>query len=983
MSVSTRAPLPAPAMQNLHDPSGIGYADTLDPQVPLFVRVGPYVTIAAGDIIDLYCNQNPVIQYTVKQEDLTPETPSFVVLPLDQKFIAPEQITLFYTVKEPIGGLQNESLHSVVPVKFTLPGGTDINPATPWENEALDLPRVSPEGIISSPDGVSVEISPYLNMSIGDNITLSWHGEFIRKTILTEDELAKPVTLPVSKEIIERAGDSDMIEVRYEIRDLVNNWSRWSLATYVDVEAGQSTLAAPVLPQAPGMELDLDKLNGDPVQALVLSQPEISDGDEVLLLVERSTAEGMPLETYSASKIVENAASFIEFLIPNEQFQPISQGRARLKYTLTKPTGDVLRSKSLPIKIIGTPAELALPRVPAAELNNGVLDPNANNVIVEVPPYHFMGDGNDVTLVWMGKSASGANVMHEELKNLNLGDVGKPVNFLIPDEKVSALAGGMLEIYYTITTYARAFFKSPVLQLMVGDDSSVSLPPPSVDGVGSDGVLDPATIVLEATVRIAPYSMAEGDKVTLHWDGQGSSGTYSDSTTINSGTVGREIIFRVEKRYVDASINNNVIVWYEVDRNSQKFLSEQYRFSVGNIVYPALPAPRVKEAVNNVLDPASATDGATVVVDASAMLNQGDLIRFSWDGPKGSDQKEKLIQKEEALNPAEIVFAAPLVAANDGQTVEVSYNVTRNSGTVQYSGIVALRILSALLELPAPTMDTVGSDGILRPSLIPESGGSVRVSYPDSRVGDLVMVRWMGTVVEDTPVQTIGAEPTLTFNVSKAAILASEGHAATLLYFVQREGVDRESEKLALTVTSALEFDTSAVVLSGKVYLLPGNPELLPTFPTGTTFKRVATGGKPPYAYVSSDVQVAHVDAQGLVSVRGNGSATITATDAAGESKAYSVSVTGVIHCIGVGSGNLTHMINAAAAIGARIPSIQELIEIYNAYQGRWPMGKGLYWSSTVAKNVFGAKWYYAKDLSTGKDFKYLHLNGALGVSVR
>jgi hypothetical protein len=32
---------------------------------------------------------------------------------------------------------------------------------------------------------------------------------------------------------------------------------------------------------------------------------------------------------------------------------------------------------------------------------------------------------------------------------------------------------------------------------------------------------------------------------------------------------------------------------------------------------------------------------------------------------------------------------------------------------------------------------------------------------------------------------------------------------------------------------------------------------------------------------------------------------------------------------------------------------------------------------------VFGAKWYYVKNLNTGKDFKLLHINGSLGVAIR
>jgi hypothetical protein len=482
--------------------------------------------------------------------------------------------------------------------------------------------------------------------------------------------------------------------------------------------------------------------------------------------------------------------------------------------------------------------------------------------------------------------------------------------------------------------------------------------------------------------KIASYGgISEGDAIRTYWGS-----LEGPITFVSANDMGlNRVMVDFPRALLEQVGDGQAPVHYTVtdQAGNLSMPSENVSVTLELSVIAPLPAPSIKEAVGDTLDPAAAVGGATVVIDSTANLQLGEKVVVRWKGPKGSDEKEKVVSEEEAGKSLEVVFAAPLVAVNDGQTVEVSYSVTRTSGIVQDSNTVALRILSAVLELPAPTMDTVGSDGILRPSLIPESGGSVRVSYPDSTVGDLVMVRWMGTYVEDTPAQTIGAEPTLTFNVSKAAILDSEGKAATLHYYVQREGVDRESEKLALTVTSALEFDTSAVVLSGKVYLLPGSPELLPAFPTGTTLTRVATGGKPPYVYASSDVLIAHVDTQGLVSVRGNGSATITATDAAGESKAYSVSVTGVIHCIGVGSGTLTQLSNAATAIGARIPNIQELIEIYNAYNGRWPMGKGLYWSSTVAKNVLGAKWYYAKDLDTGKDFKYLHINGALGVSIR
>lgn len=870
MNTATTTLLPAPAMQNLHDPSGIGYADTLDPHVALSVRVGPYLEITAGDIIDLHCDDQLAFNYTVRAEDLTPGLFNFVVLPLDQKFVREASISLRYEVTKPIGGQKNQSESVTVPVKLTLPGGTDTNPATPWENEALAVPAVRPEGVITSPDGVTVEIAPYVNMFVGDRITLSWHGELIRSEITDQAQVGQPVVIAVSKEIIEQAGDSDRLEVRYEVRDIVNNWSRWSLPTYVEVEAGASTLPAPVTPQAPDMQLDLDQLAGASVQVLIIAHPDIQQGDELTLSMERSTAEGLNLETWTASKTVEVQNSVYEFQVPNEQFQAITQGRARLKYQVRKTDAESLRSKSLTLTIVGQAMELPLPRVPAAEQNNGTLDPTARNVSAEVPAYYFMSEGNDVHLFWMGKTASGANVMHDELKTVNAGDIGKPIFFVIPDEKVSVLGGGSIEVYYTVNTFSRAFFTSLSLFVPVADDKT-----------------------------------------------------------------------------------------------------------------QPLPLPSIKEATNNILDPANATDGATVVIDASANLREGETLAVRWEGPKGSDRKEHVVTAEQAGQAVSVVIASALVTVNDGQTVEVSYSVTRRSGTVQDSDKLALKILSAALDLPAPTLDTVGPDGVLRPSLITGPEAIARATYRGMVATDEVKVRWVGKTTFEGQSQTVGDSTHLRFTIPKSFIEASEGGTATLSYLVSRAGTQTESHQLQLSVREGLLFDTSPVALPGKIYLIPGRRDVLPAFPTGTTVQRTASGGHPPYTYTSSDPDVAQVSEDGLTSVRGNGNATITVTDAAGESRSYGVSVTGVIECEGVGAGSLTQMTNAASAVGGRIPNINELIEIHNAYGNRWPMGNANFWSSTFAVNLLGAKWYYVKNLQNGQTFKLLHTNSSLGVAIR
>ncbi|WP_423205122.1 Ig-like domain repeat protein [Pseudomonas kribbensis] len=142
-----------------------------------------------------------------------------------------------------------------------------------------------------------------------------------------------------------------------------------------------------------------------------------------------------------------------------------------------------------------------------------------------------------------------------------------------------------------------------------------------------------------------------------------------------------------------------------------------------------------------------------------------------------------------------------------------------------------------------------------------------------------------------------------------------------------------------------LNFNTNPVTLGGKTYIIPGSV-ILPAFNSGNSVRHQASGGRPGYSYLSSNTGVADVDGAGLVTARGRGTATITASDAAGQSKSYNVTVTGVIHCIGLGSGVWSTANSHAAANGARLPSLAELHEIQAAYGGRWPMGNHHYWST-------------------------------------
>ncbi|UOF18337.1 hypothetical protein [Pseudomonas syringae] len=377
---------------------------------------------------------------------------------------------------------------------------------------------------------------------------------------------------------------------------------------------------------------------------------------------------------------------------------------------------------------------------------------------------------------------------------------------------------------------------------------------------------------------IASYNgMQEGDVVRTYWND-----LPGPMAVVSKDDVGlRRTMVDFTRSFLELIGDIEAPVYYTVTdlAGNLSMASEAVDVKLQLTHVTPLPTPTLKEAIGTTLDPANASSGATVVIDATANLQAGDQVITQWQGPNGNDTREKTLTGADAGKTLEVVFAAALVTANAGQTVAVSYVVNRVNGLVQVSGTLALQILAA------------------QPELV---------------------------------------------------------------------------------------LDTSPVTLGGKVYLLPGSPDLLPNFPADTTLLRQASGGQAPYQYASSDPLVAKVDSNGLTSVRGKGTAIITATDALGASKQYTVTVTGVIHCIGLGSGSFSQISKNAGNNGARIPTIHELVDIHALYGNRWPMGKGNYWSSTVSSaGIGGWNWYYVKNMVTGGNFKLKSHNSSLGVGIR
>jgi len=576
-----------PPLINSFNIGGVGATDVIDPQRPLPVVIA-LLDLKPRDRLDLYwgTHPDPVASHTQGSEPGA----SHLTLPVATRWIMSGEVTVRY-VLTPFPGGTPETAEASIRVKLEVPGAPDIHSGTPDENDKLELPVVLPPGVIEDPEGVSVVVKRYANMAAGDRIKVSWHGRFVEHPALTGP--SEEVVIPIDPAIIREAGNADSIIVRYEIRDEVNNWSRWSRPTLVEVGIGDPSLPAPVVPRAQGMQLNLDELGGAAVQTLILRYEGMSSAQTLRLLVERETAQGAPLPTFSATLPGHDSDTFVSFEVPNEQFLLIIQGQARFYYYVEAPEQPSRRSKSRSLKILGQALALKPPRVPVAEANGNVLDPTATGVIARVEAYSFIAVGQTVSLIWIGTTAAGLEVRHEQTLPVIASD--QDIDFTIPDDKVSVLAGGSVVVRYEVKTDAPEPIVSQPLLLPVSA-RPLDLPPPEVlEAHGS--VLFPLEALAGATIRVRYKNMLSSDTVQAYWRGTPGNGT--PVIDAKPGSADGSVDFSVPATAVSANIGKRVEVGYSVTRQGIPAPSRILPLDVLPIAHEHLPVPFVREAPDN------------------------------------------------------------------------------------------------------------------------------------------------------------------------------------------------------------------------------------------------------------------------------------------------------------------------------------------------------------------------------------------------
>ncbi len=665
--------LPAPRIPIAEANGGIRLKDISDPDVPVQVVIAAYSQIQINDSIELFWNNRSVNTTLVddthlEQGSITLDVPSIAI----QDGTPP----VHYRVTSANGTNIYVSHPLMIRVKTNVPGGTDPISSTPHINESLLAVTGVPELVDdANADTIVATVPSYVNMTEGDKLRLSWGGYFIEHTVQAS-QVGKPLALTVPRDLIEQAGAGPVI-IEYEVRDIVNNWSLWSLKFSPDVEVGQGLLRAPDALDVVDGELDLDALGTADARIRVRVYADMAESDVVALSWIARPPTGEPLEhTDQVTIDTESEGLPIEFRVPNAIVQASASGTVAVKYSVNSNRG-VQHSKRSSFEVIGQVQRLPAPSVREAvgdELDPGSIPDTGATVTVQA--YPGMASGDRVELFLSGRSANGSPSSHNDAKDITGGQVGKPLDFIVPKAFFEPLINGSVDLHYRVRAE-----ESEWLKLNVVGQGSAELQAPTVNSV-VDGVLDPDTVPAGTKAVVPQYEgKAIGDRVTLSWAGQPSA-SFSDFIDVTANNANSPINFDIDHDpYIIGNLNASVAVSYRVTRaGGGSAPSVILPIQVQRQASEEFEAPTVLEAPTGTLDPANATSGATVRVKFDGM-QATDTLAVGWTGNNQADTWESDPKPGSVFGQVDFTVPVGVVAASQGKTINVRYVVTRNGQT--------------------------------------------------------------------------------------------------------------------------------------------------------------------------------------------------------------------------------------------------------------------------------------------------------------
>ncbi|WP_095092409.1 hypothetical protein [Pseudomonas sp. Irchel 3A5] len=774
-------PLIIPAI-DISGSGGLGNADLADPTkaVPMLAILG--TSTAEDDFAELFWDGVVIDDFPISQNQVDNGRISFKPLPLEIPDNPAAQV--FYRIRFGLGGNPDDSPIREVRVKRTVPGNPDPNNTTPTINENL----VPPEGVpplIDTSRNLDVTVPPWLLMAEGDVLTLYWGGNrfAMKQPPLPAAQVGKPQVVTVLSQTLIDAGDSEKLQVNYDIRDVVGNWSLLSLPAFTNVQVDPSAPAAPrVVDADTNLEIDLDKLGARDVRVETPAYTGIALTDNVTLVWEGQTAEGNPVVPVLPDKPVENIGFGPYFDIPNKSVVDIAGGHALVYYKVAPAAGGPLRrSRSVTVAVVGDAALLLKPIL--EEAVGTVIDPDdvAVDAHVIIKPYTGKGPGDVIYLTWEGKALNGQAYTYTDDYDVGRGEENDDYVFLVPKANLVPLPNGTLTLSYKVKLFTGNLRPSDPADYSVAGTVQL-LPKPTVENAPGD-ILDPdlhdRTVV---HINGATALLKRRDEVIAYWTGAPGTGSATKDFLVASDN--QNLSWSIVPPLVESNRHRSVAVRYEVRR----YAGAQDKSAVRTLQVKAiLPLPDILEDdAAHVVDIANLTK-VTVRVPDYGMVTS-DTVMVRWQGVRQRDTNIRPVGSP----PQAIEFDIPILWAQENldKAVTVTYSYGRGVDPVVISPPQPITIINSQtgLNLIRPTVPAASAQGnpeVLDFSRLPDNTDLImRVNYDGMYPGQTVRGQWIGRVRYTTPIKEVTLIGPMDFIIPRDEVIDSIGSTVSVSYTV-------------------------------------------------------------------------------------------------------------------------------------------------------------------------------------------------------
>jgi hypothetical protein len=411
--------------------------------------------------LSLYWDESLVHSFQITQEQLATGVIVFSVAPS----LIPDNdnAEFYYTSHSPIGGNPDRSPSRFVRVNTRVPGAPPLFPIEPI-NSNLPPPSGIPNPVTdaNSANGITVTIPNWVNMEVGDILTLTWgvsRVPFGRP--LEQADLDHPLTIFVSQAVILANPNVLAMSVFYDIRDIVDNWSLNSLPFKTDIEAGPNTLPAPRVTEAIGDDdIALGDLGTSNAHVEIPVYTPWTAQDHVVISWLGLTAAGIRVDETVAFDMTPGDEGFTVIKeILNATVTAIAGGSAVVYYEVN----GVRRSRRRLLTVSGQIPALPAPRMENLD-GNGDIDPALlppTGAVVTIAQYPGMASTDHVYLYWEGTTQTGDLTHYSDDQPVT--SIG-PMTFRVPvAANVTPLEGGSVRIFYTVVNGALSRSSDPLL----------------------------------------------------------------------------------------------------------------------------------------------------------------------------------------------------------------------------------------------------------------------------------------------------------------------------------------------------------------------------------------------------------------------------------------------------------------------------------------------------------------------------------------